>query len=353
MVPNGMRRSTLTIALIAVVVLSGCSAAVGPLSENTEQTVAEQAEQRLTEIDGFSATRITTVTIDGETRTTKAEVWMRPSTNEMRSHVVSPEKQAGDVSVVGTDSTWYYDASENVVTKMDISTTRSNETTIGTQLTELISERELVYDGQTTIDGRQTHKVRLKPEQDSEQGVGMANVTMWISEEKQFPVKIRYSTAGELNMTVTIRYTDLTINPDIDDDRFTFEPPANATVKTPSMNVESFDSREALDAATNVSVPNPDLPEGFSFEQATKFEDSFSVTYSNGSASMFVSYSNDSQMTHSDRGEQVSIGDHEGRLVESDALTLVQWTCDGARLTVAGDLPRESILETARSIQCS
>jgi outer membrane lipoprotein-sorting protein len=353
MVPNGMRRSTLSIALIAVVVLSGCSAAVGPLSENTEQTVAEQAEQRLTEIDGFSATRITTVTVDGETRITKAEVWMRPSTNEMRSHVVSPEKRAGDVSVIGTESIWYYDASENVVTRMNITASRSNETTIGTQLTELISERELVYEGQTTIDGRQTHKIRIEAEEDSGQGVGMANVTMWISEEKQFPVKIRYSSAGELNMTSTIRYTDLTINPDLDDDRFTFEPPANATVKTPSMNVESFDSREALDAATNVSVPNPDLPEGFSFEQATKYEESFSVTYSNGSTSMFVSYSDDSQMTQSDRGEQVSIGEHEGRLVESNSLTLVRWTCDGARLTVAGDLPRESILETARSIQCS
>jgi outer membrane lipoprotein-sorting protein len=351
MVPTDLRPSALGLLLAAAVVLSGCSAATGPLGDDQEAAVADRVEQRMNDIDGFSATRTNTVTVDGETQTSRAEVWIRPDTGQSRSEALSPERQAGDVTVVGDDVTWYYDASENLATRTNITIPDSTDSGIGGQLSRLVEDRSVVYDGEVQLEGQSVWKVRLLPDNESDDRI-TSNVTMWVDTEKRFPVQVRYAMSGELNVTATVHYDDLTINPGIDDARFTYEPPANATVERDSVDLRTFDSRAELAASANATVPDPEVPDGFDFESGSTIDGAVSMQYSNGSASVSVTHSPDAAGPPSDRGESVSVGDHDGRYVSIGETGSVQWTCDDGRLSVAGDVDRETLLTVAESIGC-
>ncbi|MFB6087560.1 MAG: outer membrane lipoprotein carrier protein LolA [Haloarculaceae archaeon] len=352
MVSGRFRPSALSAIVVATVLLAGCSAAIGPLGDTAERQIAQQVEQRVARIDGFTATRTTTMTFDNRTRTTTAKVWVRPHSGEMRIRILTPESRAGDVTVVGTNTSWYYDASENTVTRMNFSAMRNDSTRLGARIETLFEQRNVVYAGETTLDGRTVRKVRLLPTNDTESGFATGNITMWVDTGKRFPVKIRYVLGGEMNVTTTIRYENLTINPGIDDSRFTFDPPANATVKTPSFDMETYDSRRKLADATALPVPEPTVPDGFRFDRGVVLDGTVTLRYTNGSASLLVTVNENASTASTDRGETVSVGDHEGRLVSRGPFTSVHWTCGDTGLSVSGELGREATSDVARSIYC-
>jgi outer membrane lipoprotein-sorting protein len=350
MVSERIRPSTLGAVVVATVLLAGCSAAIGPLGDTAEQQVAQQVQQRVESVDGFTATRTTTTTFDNETHSTTAEVWVRPHTGEMRAEPVRPDARAGDVTVIGENTSWFYDESEHTARRMNISGV-TGETDLGAQLGTLFERRDVVFEGEVTLDGESVQKLSLHPENDT-QGFSAGTITMWVDLDEQFPVQIRYASGGEANVTSTIRYENVTVNPGIPDARFRFDPPANATVTTSSLSMQTYDSRAALANDTEMAVPDPTVPDEFSFDRGVVLDDAVTLQYTNGSASLLVTVS-DAESESSDRGESVAIGDHEGRFVSTGEFASVRWACDGNSVSVSGQLGRTAILDVARSIGCS
>lgn len=349
MVPN--RKALLTLGLVTAMVLSGCLG-TGPLSEQQEERVADEFEDRFAAIDGFTATIHTEATGENVSFESSAQVWQRPSSGEMRQEVLAPAEQAGDVTVTNESTSIYYDASENTYRKMDIAGVGgAGSTDLGTQLRNLLDRFDVVYDGTTTIDGQETYKVTLEPSNETE-ALGQYQMEMWLDTEEYFPVQQRME-SEELGFESTVRYENVSINPGIPDERFTFEPPADATEA--ETGFETYQSREALADATNVTLPEPALPDGYEFQAGTvsDFGGNRSVTlrYVDGDTSLTLSIETAGD-DPSEGDETVDVGDRTGQYSEMSDVGHLAWTCEDTAYSVTGGENKETLTDVAASVGC-
>lgn len=317
----------------------------------------ETFEDRMTSLDSLAATRTQSTSFEGGAQSSTTDIWVRFSTGEYRTEVVAPESRAGNLVVGSTDTVWVYDARENVATKLDRDRDGSTNGT-ATVVTQLATAFDLTGYERVTHEGQGTYRVTLVPERES--GVD-TTVTAWLDAETYFPVTIEQSYALE-NRTVSVRthFENVTLNPAIPDERFAFDPPANATVETVDLpETETFDSLETMRESVDASVPDPAVPDGYSFEQGrlvdpgTEAGRNTTVTlrYSNGTDSLTVSKIEATFPMSG--GENVTVGDREGRLRSYGDATSVTWRCDGWTYSVSGTLDRAEILAVADSVACS
>jgi hypothetical protein len=212
--------------------------------------------------------------------------------------------------------------------------------------------------GTERIDGERTHRVRLEP--DSGAASGDINVTAWLDAETYFPVRVETtSDSGETDFRSVVQYEDVELNPTIPDDRFTLDAPADANTSDVSLpDSQTYDSIDALRDDAAMSVPEPDVPVGFSLEQARLTEGesrSISLQYANESAHISVTKTNDSAYNGSsdDEIESVRIGNRTGQYDEFGSTGIVVWSCDGYRYSVSGGVPRAQLIDIAASIECA
>jgi outer membrane lipoprotein-sorting protein len=280
----------------------------------------------------------------------EGELWARLSTGEYRTEVIAPEDRAGNVVVGGTETVWSYSEETNQVTKLDRPDAGSNVS--ATVVSTLATQYEVTDYEEATVDGRETYRVTLAPETE---GSVDATVTAHLDRETYFPVVVEQSYDLE-NRTFTSRteYEDVTLNATIPDERFTFEPPENATVETVDVpETESFESLDAMRESVDASVPDPAVPDGYEFTQGNVVHgDNTSLTlrYENDTATLAVSKL-ESTRSMGD-GENVTVGEHDGRVRTFGETTMVVWTCDGWTYSVSGELDREKLLDLAASMEC-
>jgi len=347
-----LRPSALTVLVVGAVLLSGCSAAIGPLSDDTEREVVEQVSERFNDIDGFSAVQEAHIVYDGTNTTVRAKTWSRPGTGQSRTKILQPADQAGDVTVTGNDSIWMYDQSENTATRMNVSLNTSSQLLSGEQLQHLVDRYDIVYEGTTQLDGVETHKLTLSTNESAiDSALGTAEMTMWVHAEKQFPVKIE-SVVGD-DIRTTVQYENISINPGLSDDRFEFDPPAGATIETPSYESETYDTRSELIDSVETAVSDPDVPDGFDFEQASVMnERSVTQQYSNGTASLTISSVDGETSVGPSDAESITVGDTEGYYRSYGEMSVIRWDCNETSYSVLGDLSKTQLRSVAESIDC-
>lgn len=208
------------------------------------------------------------------------------------------------------------------------------------------------YRGTETAVGRETYAVDLVP---AENGSLLQNGTLWFDAERYFPVQQEFDmSVGGQNATVTVAYENVTYNPDIPDDTFTFEPPDNAT-RTNGSQMSTYVNRSELRAASSLSVPDPDLPEGYEFAQgsvtASGETQTLTLQYANGNRTLIVA----KQTPPGDdptEGEAVDVAGHEGTYVEVSTTSLLTWTCEETRYQITGDHPASTLETFAESMAC-
>lgn len=325
-----------------------------PAAPDSASELEATFESRMTSLSSYTATRSQTTAVDNRTSSMTTDVWIRPSTGEYRTEVVAPEKRAGNAVVAGADTVWVYDETHNQVTTY-------NRTSYGTgnASTSVVTRLATGYDvtdyERATLEGQETYRVTLVPERDTRASVE-TTVTAWLDTETYFPVTVEQSYDLE-NTSISTRthYENVTLNATIPDERFTFDPPANATVESVDLpETRTFDSLESMRESVDVSVPDPEVPEGFTFQQGTLVEHnqtSVSLTYENESARLGVTKLN--RETALDGGENVSVGDHDGRVRSYGETTMVTWTCEGWTYSVSGTIDRAELLDIARSVECA
>lgn len=347
-----LRPSTLTVLVAAAVLLSGCSAAIGPLSDDAEREVVEQVSERMDDIDGYSAIQEIHIAT-GETNTTvRAKTWSRPDTGQSRTEILAPADQAGDVTVTGNDSIWAYDSSENTATRMNVSLNTSSQLLTGEQLQELVERYDIAYEGTTRLDDVEAHKLTLSAnESATSSALSSAEMTMWVHAEKAFPMKIEAVVGDDIHTTV--RYENLSINPGLSDDRFEFEPPEGVSIETPSFESETYDSRAELIGSVEMTVPDAAVPDGYDFEQASVAEErSVTQQYSNGSASLSIqSVEGDTSVGPSD-AESITVGNTEGYYRSYGDRSVIRWSCDDTSYSILGKISKSQLQSVAESIDC-
>ncbi|QSG11695.1 Outer membrane lipoprotein-sorting protein [Halapricum desulfuricans] len=379
-------RALLLLFAVVLVALSGCAALD---SQQTEFPTAGAVEETLADLEAVNATVVSS--LDGS-RVSEQQIAFEVGTQRRRSTTQVGETES---LVVANDSvTWRYDRAANTVQvtrrsdrdrQSNASISRSMASIFGrlnagsddseqkdvleplilpsagaggqqpfSGPVERFENASLRYLGTGTVADREAYVVEVVPQPD----VNTANITLWIDKEWYYPLQWDSTIVvdGE-RRTVTTAYRNVTFNPEIPADTFRFEPPANATVVERTVVSRSFETRGELVAASEMTIPDPDVPEPLTFDSARYFDDNgtvrTSLQYTNGSATLRVTKSEPiGDSAPLPEGNRVEINDHEGVIQTFESGTSLVWSCEGYRYTVFGDVPAETVHAVGKSINC-
>jgi len=195
---------------------------------------------------------------------------------------------------------------------------------------------------------------------------GSVDVTVWLDAETYFPTAMKSELEdSEYNYSITAQFRNVSLNESIPDDRFTIDVPDDAKEPEQSVpDVRSYDSLSVLRNDTNRSVPSPDVPGVYSFEDGyvTDGGEYYSVTLQYATEDgrtldVVKRPPTEYNFSDSDTFEPVDAGNHTGyyRNYEHDGETtsVVVIPCETTTYSVSGDLVgRERLFAVAESIGC-
>ncbi len=237
------------------------------------------------------------------------------------------------------------------------STTASIETPAADE-----TDYEVTYLGTGTVDERKTHVVRINGTLAAGNGssLGMTNMTqtLWIDAERYFPLKYhqRWWMNGDRYET-RVTYSNVTFDPGFDESTFEFDPPENVTVTEQSFpETTTYDSREALAEAAEMTVPDPDPPSGFepeTFRRLSGAYRSVSISYTNGPSELTVTKMNRTTSGGLSDAERVSVDGRTVQYTEFGSVQIAVWECGGRRYSVTGrNASRSAVLGVTASVDC-
>ncbi len=241
------RYFVLTILIFVLVGITACGGSEAPPPEPVELTGSELL-QKMT--DAVKATNTVVFTANFQIATPEGGVkgtlkfWGERPDN-MRAEVTSEDPDLdGLVAVTNADKGWAYIAGENFVLVADKSQYKA-------QLNQEPEVREILDSGERIIDrgfddtanaqnlgtedvgGNAAYKVEVKYDKASNPELELEGVTTtyFIDQESFLPRRIEISIEGEdASASGFVAITDFTTGESIEANKFTFEPPADATV---------------------------------------------------------------------------------------------------------------------------
>jgi outer membrane lipoprotein-sorting protein len=364
--------------LALVLVLAGC---VGLAGDDSSLPDPEEAAERYERLESFRASFTQNITTDGETRHLFGETVQRPGQNQYRTEV------DGDLSrtTVSNGTTfWQYIPKENRVVRSPIrpensvrninrtirrlvEAARSDEETEFDPLGSLLpgggNTREdvtgpvnITYEGTTEFLDREAHIIDIEGDTLEERH--------FFDTEYFVPLGWRSNRTGDSDWRVSMQFEEIEFNPpDVEDSQFQFTPPENATVRTPlsDTDIETFDSREALVAATDLDVPNPDVPDGLSLRRASlerstgsnRTPTELALEYTGAFASLSVSAVDDTiEPNESVDTEPVTVDGRDGSFRELGRQARVRWLCEEQTRFVVGTFSKNRLVAIAASVGC-
>ncbi|MCF2241225.1 outer membrane lipoprotein carrier protein LolA [Halobacterium salinarum] len=369
-------------AVIGMTVLGGTQSGAG------SPRIGANASGAYAGIDGVNATREKVVHRGPETYRSVARVSLRPGTDQRRITIRETTSRRHETIVENDSVMTMYDRDTGVVRRFEPAGT-TDPRTFGDRVERLfervnVTDRtasatadgvsplpvvpvdtarratgashtatlRLTYDGTTTVSGRSVYVLRLSATGD----VGAAfEQTLWVDTERFFPVQRQTSwVANGEPVTARTTYSDITFDPGVTDDTFTFSAPPNTTAKTyDTPNRTVYPSAQRLAAATEASVPEPTTPGSLRLVAATETTGRIhgvGLRYANDTASVTVA--------KYDRTYPVT-GYREIRVAGRNAAvavgptTSISWNCATYRYTVRGSgVSLETLREVAASTAC-
>jgi outer membrane lipoprotein-sorting protein len=350
------------VGLAALLVLAGCAGFAGQLDDGQQQQVADQLADRLQDLDSFEATVTTEVETDDRSVVSKTDLAVDLTTGEYRMEILAPNRSAGDLTVYNGSAMVSYDQSENTYRSFDVEMDGpAMGSNISAQFDQLVEQTDIIYNGTATVNGQETHKATLVPTNESNDFV--ESVTLWVETDRMIPVKMEMESSAMANLTTTVTFSDVELNPEFEDGAFEFEPPADATYEdnVVETDAQEYEDRDELASAVDLDVPSAELPEGLIFQDATVFENkdgeprSVMVDYSDGEREVTVSLSKaqDGMQASLEGGESVTVDGHDATYRSvGESTGNVVWTCNGTEYIVFGNLEKSTLLSVADGIGC-
>lgn len=369
-------RRLLLLVIACGLLLSGCLAATSNEDPGPE-TVIDRVEQNLNDTEAFEARLVQQQEVAGETTEMEAIIAYE-SPGKMNITYVSPERFAGTRIVSNGSVTMIYNPDTGTATVQPAESPAGQNASSAGLFFGLSSAGEgtSIENTATTDDGT----ISLSYDADGQQmslfiggspdrqsrltnTSSPVETTVWIDRDRWLPTKAELNyTNMRVPMVQTIEYQNFTIVEDLPDERFSTEPPTDARqsdgLLTPFMdeNMTTYLSRQAMVEAVDVPVPDPELPERFSFRQgATLDEGSF----------VWLIYGNESDVVQIQRiPEEVSVFESDRTVtVDGDEATLtriqnqyvIEWQCGGGTYTLYGTtsaFDTDELVDIAESIDC-
>ncbi|WP_265108634.1 LolA family protein [Halosolutus halophilus] len=374
------------LAVGAAVALAGCSTTVERSVDPEPEDLIRDAIETRTGVDSIAGRRTVTATADDGGMKRTERVYERPPAKkrlevlDATNTTVSP----GAVSVTTRPVTWEYEPGANEVTKRH-HPHRVFADRVRLVLENFLEECCLTYDGTETVAGRKTHAIEVAPPADADvkrsidvlvgdtryvipleevpqEELDDAEVTrrLYVTDEERYPVKERNAvTAGNTELhSLTAAFEEVTIDGDLDDGVFQYEPPADATVTETGLEPEGiYDSPAAAEAVAPYDLPEPDLPEPYELDRVTVVEmpdvTTTTLWYLDPEwteRELYVSV-RDEQSFNEDVLERVDINGHDG-YYRDGRIESVFWNCGGLSYEVSSPDVAEPVVEIAATIDC-
>lgn len=368
--------TALLVLVVAALLLGGSLGLLGGDGDTDSAQISERVDQRVESIDTVRFTLEQTVETDNRTLSFRARVvYQRPD----RINITYFDGPVPYTRVVSNGSvTWLYNESSNEIQIADEpaydrpsklligvdqlggnATFEGNETLAGEDATEL----------SFAVDDSEVSLLLAGGQETSQLGEATTNGTVetsvWIDTDLWLPRKATVSVpAFEDNRTITVRYDEYEIDPNVSDEQFTFEAPDDAAVvrgdqsnfRPPLENSTFYDDRTAVAANASVALPEPTLPAGYAFVEGAVIDarigEGVELTYHDGDARLEVVTLREYRRFF-DQGETVTVDGADGLYVALPNGRFVQWACNDRLYLVSGPEDRETLLSIAESIGCS
>lgn len=386
-------RSVLAVAALVVVAGVGASAWVATsASDEAGPRIHADVDERYEAVDAVSGTRTTTIERNGTVESERTySVRVRPGTGAKRISLVSGTERKYETEVSNGSVLWLYDRDANDVTRLPLTgvpddasradrierlfaalavTGTDGETPADPPTVEPLpvvpasgvdgsaagarsATFDVSYEGTETVAGREAHVLRVAPAAEAADGFEQ---TLWVDAEQFYPLERRTAwTADGERTVVTTTYEEVTFDPALDDDVFRPDVPENATLRTPDTpETTTYRSVEALRGATDVSVPDPDVPPTMALTYATRTTGDVSgvgLRYANDT-SLVTLAKYDFTFAAEPGDERVTVDGHTAELTRGATVTL-SWNCESYRYTVRGrGVSTGTVVDVARSVGC-
>jgi len=375
---------------VLATVTAGCSALSGA---NDELPSGDEVADTLDSLEAVEATMVSEMNVSGEQTTSRMSILTRPRTGEFRAEVLREDGQPGTLIVSNGSTMYLYNRTADRVQVVDVSGLTGLRTGSMASIAEIfehldgesapadtpasISSLPVVpagagggasvsslplygnvtydYEGTGTVAGREAYVVAVIPQ--GEDPI-VRNVTTWLDAEWYYPLKqTGQVTVGDANGSVSMTYRNVTFNPDVPDGAFTFDPPANATVEDSSdRQFESFESRDALASAANRSVPDPDLPPGYAFEEGSRITnpagEQVSVSYAADDRSLTITVQPTGDGAGSSTGESITVDGRNATVTTLGERRIVELSCGDRTYNVIGNESRDVLVDVTASLSC-
>ncbi|CQH49404.1 LppX domain protein [Halobacterium hubeiense] len=383
---RGSVATIVVVASVAAVVVAGALWLVAA-PEAASQPVGADAGEQYAGIDGVTATETTVVERGSRTSRTVAEVAFRPGTDERRRTVVDGSERY-EVTVSNGSVLWLYDDAGDRAKRVPLSATPEDGVGRGDHIERLFAALNVTqrsasasasgpevaplpvvpsaasgpnasadaalgveYDGTTSVGDRTAYVLRLAPQSDA----AAYEQTLLVDTQRFFVLEQHTEWVDDgTRVSVRTTYTNVTFDPGLGEDAFTFDPPADATVeRVDTPETTTYQSAAALRDATNVSVPSPDVPASFrpTYASETTGEvHGVGLRYVNETSRITVAKYN--RTFPVDGHRTVEVGDREAAVTYGPTAS-VSWNCGEYRYTVRGQgVPASVLVEVARSVGC-
>lgn len=322
--------------------------------------VALDARERIDTIQGTMTTRTTS---GEQSVTVTQEIWLRPPDEQRMETVETNAPEAGPtVTVTNGTVRWLYFEAETRAVRVDPGTSipSLDRPRLATELQVDPSNVDTTRNGTATIAGRDVHVVEFTA---STEEATYESGTLWIDAETNYPLKQEATlSAGSEELTFSYEFEDVTFGEPINDDVFAFDPPADTEVRAfADLRSDRYDSIDDAEAAVPFDLPDPDVPDGYSFQTAVAGENlrghSASVQYSNENGTTITVTVSESATSTSSLvdSESVKIDGVDARITTTRNNVGIEWTDDDLDYTVVGikigeDLSEETLIEFVESI---
>jgi outer membrane lipoprotein-sorting protein len=379
MVPDELRTALLAVTfgslLVSSSVVAGAAAmSLEPTPEQPAQTsespavsqspapgdddVVETFRDRMASLDTVVLTMESEVQTNGnQTRTAEQQFWVDYQNDRLRME--RETNQSETITVRNESKTVIYNDAENTVSTYN----NTGDVTARVPLDRTIDTSKLSYVGTERIDGERTYRLNVTPANASTMSDSRSvDATLWIDAETHFPRQIHIATDSEnFEYETTSRFQNVTVNASIPDDRFTIDIPDDVERPSYESNMESYESLSALRNGTSQTVPEPDLPEDYSFEQARVFDgsDHHSITLQYETANndtVTISTRGPTAVEYDDveRYDEVDVAGHTAYYTEfefgGETTAVLTLPRDNATVSIVGDLSKSETIETAESL---
>ena len=121
-------------------------------------------------------------------------------------------------------------------------------------------------------------------------------------------------------------------------------------------NMTSYLSRSALVSAVDQPVPDPSLPDRFSFTRGqTLGNGSFVWTIYQAERDVVQVQRLDEPVSIVDSNRTATVGPHEGLLTRARGQWILEWRCSGATYVLYGSMnafDRAALVDVAESVEC-